>query len=523
MAIVFQDTFTGSNDTAITARAPDVGTDWTVGTSATSPEITDANRARAGTTGGTVFVVANPASALSSDEYDVTALIKFLTSGGGGGSRVAVHSHAAVGERGYEFEYNAESGGFSLKRSGSNTGVPFPTAAVSDNAEFNLKLSTILNGSDLECRMYVQRLSDNLWLQKDGSWDTTPEDINTGVSVYADPSPLSVGTAGLSFFDYDGNTVGWHADSFEIEAASTAATEFAFSGPVNVTVGAQSEDFILTPDGDVSAATATPNDGGDGGTFTPTSVSWSSSNANRTFKYTAASIGTKTIEVVITSGSPTTVTPSSINVSAAIRDYIVFIGDSNFGLGGIDSVPEVVLRAMDANWDGDNRGVSGEDIAFCVTDLTNWTGDYDATRDFNLVIVMIGTNDIDNGGATSGASVYAELMDYVADLKTAEPGWMVGIVTLPYSAGYATIRDDMNTLIISDAVTDGADFVIDATGDGANGLEGDVDFNDGLHLTNLGRSRLAAYIAAGIANYIASIEPQAAAATPGSLGGGIHQ
>lgn len=76
-----------------------------------------------------------------------------------------------------------------------------------------------------------------------------------------------------------------------------AATAYSVSGPSSGRSGKPSTYFTVTPNGPVSGdVTVTPSDGGDGGTFTPSTVTIPDGTAAaQTFTYTAASTGAKTI------------------------------------------------------------------------------------------------------------------------------------------------------------------------------------------------------------------------------------
>jgi lysophospholipase L1-like esterase len=91
-------------------------------------------------------------------------------------------------------------------------------------------------------------------------------------------------------------------NSTAVLSVVAAATSYTLSGPANGQPAAASSNFTvaLTTSHAVDVAvTVTPSDSGDGGTFTPSTVSLArnTSAASATFTYTAASTGTKTISV----------------------------------------------------------------------------------------------------------------------------------------------------------------------------------------------------------------------------------
>lgn len=93
--------------------------------------------------------------------------------------------------------------------------------------------------------------------------------------------------------------------------ASTVAT---LTGPSTAAQGVASSPFSVTPSAPWTG-TITPDDGGQGGTFTPSSLTWSMTNNTQTFTYTAATSGTISISAT---GSPSlTVNGSPISLVVA--------------------------------------------------------------------------------------------------------------------------------------------------------------------------------------------------------------
>lgn len=99
--------------------------------------------------------------------------------------------------------------------------------------------------------------------------------------------------------------------------APVAATAITFTGPSSGVVSTASTNFTVAANGTLSANnTVTPSDGGAGGTFTPATVTLTSSATSATFTYTPASTGNKTLSVTNSGGLTN---PSNITyaVSAA--------------------------------------------------------------------------------------------------------------------------------------------------------------------------------------------------------------
>lgn len=79
------------------------------------------------------------------------------------------------------------------------------------------------------------------------------------------------------------------------------ATAITLSGPSSGTVGVASSNFTVGANGTITGTvTVTPSDGGDGGTFAPTSVAISSGTPTATFTYTAANAGSPTATITVT-------------------------------------------------------------------------------------------------------------------------------------------------------------------------------------------------------------------------------
>jgi len=88
------------------------------------------------------------------------------------------------------------------------------------------------------------------------------------------------------------------------------ATSYTLTGPTSDTIGFASGNFTVTPNG-LYTGTITPSDSGAGGTFSPTSLTFSSSSVAQTFTYTpgVSESGSTTIS---TGASPSLTAPPSI-------------------------------------------------------------------------------------------------------------------------------------------------------------------------------------------------------------------
>jgi hypothetical protein len=98
------------------------------------------------------------------------------------------------------------------------------------------------------------------------------------------------------------------SNSFALVGGASAATATTLTGPTSGSNGVASTNFTSGANGTITGTvTVTPNDGGQGGTFAPTSVAISSGTPTASFTYTPASTGVKTISTTNNGG----LTPAS--------------------------------------------------------------------------------------------------------------------------------------------------------------------------------------------------------------------
>jgi hypothetical protein len=100
----------------------------------------------------------------------------------------------------------------------------------------------------------------------------------------------------------------------------SAATAYTLTGPTSGTTGAASTNFTVTLNGTISSSmVVTPSDSSGGGTFTPTSLTFTSGGgATGTFTYTPGSVGAKTISSTNTGSltNPASLTYTSTAITA---------------------------------------------------------------------------------------------------------------------------------------------------------------------------------------------------------------
>jgi hypothetical protein len=160
------------------------------------------------------------------------------------------------------------------------------------------------------------------------NYDGAPIKFDAGAPsgiAYVDSSGSKL-TAGThcgwreSFFSSPTTTLGLQIDNVVIEAlAAAAATAVTMSGPSGGASGAPSTDFTIGANGSITGdVEVTPDDGGAGGTFTPTSVTINTAGPTDTFTYTPATTGAITISVTndggLTNPSDITYTATGANV-----------------------------------------------------------------------------------------------------------------------------------------------------------------------------------------------------------------
>ena len=128
------------------------------------------------------------------------------------------------------------------------------------------------------------------------------------------------------------------AVAFTVGAAG--ATAITLTGPSSGTVGSPSTNFTVGANGTITGTiTVTPNDGGDGGTFSPTSVAISAASPTAIFTYTAANAGSPTATVNVTNDGGLT-NPAGIAYSATAPNatQLVLSVPDAAGLSGFSGI-----------------------------------------------------------------------------------------------------------------------------------------------------------------------------------------
>lgn len=133
---------------------------------------------------------------------------------------------------------------------------------------------------------------------------------------------------------------------------ASLATALGLDGPASGMAGYASEDFTITVNGALSGSkVVTPDDGGQGGSFNPASVTLTADVLGANFTYTAASAGAKTITVTasgLTSDSMTFTAAAYVAPPSVTIASVVFSGDDvtvNYNLGDQTDSGQATLTA----------------------------------------------------------------------------------------------------------------------------------------------------------------------------------
>jgi hypothetical protein len=137
-----------------------------------------------------------------------------------------------------------------------------------------------------------------------------------------------------------------------------APFDYTLTGPPSGVDGIASTNFTLTPSGTIPTDTVTLSDGGAGGTFAPTSLTFTSSSTPQTFTYSPAHTGT--ITITLTSGTSYPITGSPASYSSTSVGYTLtgpasgFTGamSTNFTLTPSGTIPSDTVTLSDGGAGG---------------------------------------------------------------------------------------------------------------------------------------------------------------------------
>lgn len=229
-------------------------------------------------------------------------------------------------------------GGFTSRASLANAG------AFKDNNPY-LIIGTC-NGTTFTTS--VKDLVSGLWLTSAGTFTSSTRVAALTATI---THSSARGKIGIHGYQPGTDTTGSSYDVLSYGAVGSLPeaplpTAVTLTGPTSGTVGQASANFTVGTDNPVQSGSVvvTPSDGGNGGTFTPTTVTLTSSATTATFTYTAATSGIKTISVTnnasltnpsnisYTASAPTPVTtytlagPSTCTVGQASSNFTATLG-----------------------------------------------------------------------------------------------------------------------------------------------------------------------------------------------------
>lgn len=286
------DTFTGTPGTALASHTSDSGATWTLNASTfdnVPSIISPSGHIRLSTAAASNTISQYTSSATpNSANYGttVTCIVYSLTSYQCG----AVARFLSTADQGYTVA--ALSGAHTIdivRRNSTSILVLDSSTSFTPTVGVPFTIGIIVNGTSISAYL-------NGALQKTvtDSFYTATGKAGTFMSTVTTPA--------------DTTTV----DTTGIIAFNAAADQFAFTGPSSGNVGVASTNFTVDPDG-LYTGTVSLSDGSAGGTFTPTSLTFSGTNTAQTFTYTPATAGaiviTPTASPTVTNNfSPTTIT-----------------------------------------------------------------------------------------------------------------------------------------------------------------------------------------------------------------------
>ena len=186
-------------------------------------------------------------------------------------------------------------------------------------------------------------------------------------------------------------------------------TAVTMTGPSSGTTGVASSNFTVGTDNLVLAGNTvvvTPSDGGAGGTFTPTSVSLTSSTVTATFTYTPAVAGVSTISVTNDSGltNPSSISYTAVSVPTAAIDNIAKNGQNVTYSGTTTGTPTSALATVPVG--GTPNGAVEAGPSSVTLGTNTFTVTFSNMRPGNYAAPVITvTNAAGTTGATGGSAV----------------------------------------------------------------------------------------------------------------------
>lgn len=310
------DTFTDTAGVGLTAHIGEIGATWTA--HAFSLSVPDAiimagGRVRASTTENKLYYTSGvPDSA----DYSVTVRVVATEAGGSHTGALARVDPAAI--TWYSLTSNGNEFALFKAVAGAFGQLGGRTATLAAGAAYDITLHPL--GTAI--RGKVQRVSDGLWLQTDGTWAA-------GEVFCINVTDNAITAAGRAGIWVSGSGTDASGKSIDVITASTAAavgaSAYTLTGPASGTVGEESAYFTVTPNGNYNGS-VTPSAGSGGGTFTPGTLTWTGDANAKVFTYTPGTPGAKSIS---STSNPALANPAAVAFTAnATADFLVPADDA---------------------------------------------------------------------------------------------------------------------------------------------------------------------------------------------------
>ena len=211
----------------------------------------------------------------------------------------------------------------------SETGNAFGTNTYSDGAT-HFAVITRVGGLSNNISCYVDGATTAIGTLTSNSTFTIANRLGIGnLSGGSDAtigSFATIGTLDGIWFSKGTGVTGTQAQTIYNAGQAAAATSYTLTGPSSGTVNVASTNFTVTPNG-AYTGTITPASTGSG-TFSPTSLSYSSSTAAQTFTYTPTSTSGSPHTISVTS-SPALTNPGSIAYTVVPVPITIAVTNTN--------------------------------------------------------------------------------------------------------------------------------------------------------------------------------------------------
>lgn len=354
-------------------------------------------------------------------------------------------------------------------------------------------------------------------------FDSTSAGSISPTTSWADRNVTFTATATSHTIKFEMNVTGGISllDNIRVSFPGSTATSFTESGAGKVyrSVAATLTLSMFAagtfPSASVNIACS---DNSAGGTFSVSPVAFTTADTSKTVTYTPSSTASGVITFTFTaSGAFSTVLSVQVRAFAAPVFNLAVIGDSlqegYNEAGGLWRTtapyfplsfdpPSEALECLGARFTGVNIAVNGQNIAYFASTnfATRVTPSFDSTKQKNILVMAIGTNDLI---ATNGNTAYTAYQALRA--QAIAGGWkVIGCTVLPRSnVGISNATHEANRLLFNAAlVADSAgydaicDFAADDRFGQSQGQNSDTNwYFDTCHLTKAGYAVTGGYIA----------------------------